>query len=97
MGTVVALVLLARVGASTSDTAFVALAWAMIQYTPGAVPAGIWKALVTVAIAPPARGPTGASPSTVSLGASSTGSVERYRRDVDAAAPPAVTARFFTT
>ena len=69
----------------------------MIQYRPGVVPTGIVTLFTTVAIAAPARGPTVTSPSTVSPGSSSVASVDRYSREVDAAAAPGASARFFTT
>ena len=82
-GVAVAFTLLAGAGASASGTELVTLARAMIQYSPGAVPTGIGTLFTTVAIAPPARGPTATSPSTVSPGSSSVASVDRYSREVD--------------
>jgi hypothetical protein len=77
IGVAMALTLLAWVGESDSITELVALARAMIQYLPGAVPPGRVKLRLTVAIAPPPRGATVTSPRTVSPGSSSVASVER--------------------
>src|SRR4029453_11083967 len=97
IGVAMTFTLLAWPGESVSSTELVGFARAMIQYRPGGVPPATCTLFVSVAIAPPASGPTATSPSTTSPGSSSVALFDKYRRDVDAGAAPAGTARFFTT